>query len=371
MMQSAVGATTMIAIACLTYVAAAGAESAPSAIAAPRPTRKLIEEVSHAWFKLEWRNYCHKFLTGDGRIVDNGNGDVSHSEGQGYGMLLAEFAGDAQSFDLIWSWTRIHLQVRSDRLLAWRWDPKTSSAADENNASDGDILAAWALARAARSFNRPDYLEAARAIARSLGSSALTQSAFGPVLLPGSAGFSANEQPDGPVVNLSYWIFPAFPTLAELAPDYDWNGVARSGFALLARSRFGSRALPADWEALKGGVVAPAKNFPNEFGYNAIRIPLYLAWSADPSARRELGRFVDLWRSEPLGAPAVVNLTTGSNGQLLSDAGYRVAAAMARCATAAQPIDPDLIKTRDALYYPETLRMLALAALQERYPQCL
>src|SRR3546814_3145959 len=41
-----------------------------------------------------WQGYKTRFLTPEGRIVDNGNGGVSHSEGQGYGMALAQAAGD-------------------------------------------------------------------------------------------------------------------------------------------------------------------------------------------------------------------------------------------------------------------------------------
>ena len=83
-------------------------------------------------------------------MVDTANGGVSHSEGQGYGMLLAQSYGDRQQFDQLWAWTkRGNLQIRKDRLLAWRWRPSGSGDAgavdDMNNASDGDVLVAWAL----------------------------------------------------------------------------------------------------------------------------------------------------------------------------------------------------------------------------------
>ncbi len=41
-----------------------------------------------------WAAYREKFLAPDGRIVDTGNGDISHSEGQGYGLLLSVAADD-------------------------------------------------------------------------------------------------------------------------------------------------------------------------------------------------------------------------------------------------------------------------------------
>jgi endoglucanase len=57
------------------------------------------------------------FLASDGRIVDTGNGGISHSEGQGYGLLVAEAAGDRASFDRLWHWTDAHLSRQDVRLF--------------------------------------------------------------------------------------------------------------------------------------------------------------------------------------------------------------------------------------------------------------
>ena len=95
-----------------------------------------------------WRRYAERFLLPEGRIVDTGNKGISHSEGQGYGMLLAVAGGDRAAFDRLWGWTQRVLMVRGDGLAAWRWTPD-GGVADRNNASDGDMLIAWALLRAA------------------------------------------------------------------------------------------------------------------------------------------------------------------------------------------------------------------------------
>jgi len=334
-------------------------------------TRQIISEVSRAWFRSEWRAYRTTFVSPEGRVIDNANGGVSHSEGQGYGLLLAAFAEDREQFQLIWSWTANNLKGRPDPLLAWRWDPKKGQIADTNNATDGDILVAWGLAEGARRFARPDYLTAAKAIAEAVGAKMIEKTDQGPVLLPGAAGFSREDQPDGPIINLSYWVFPAFATLKQLAPEYDWDAVRASGLNILGESGFGPRKLPTDWQSVAGRTPAPAKNFPAQFGYNAIRIPLYLAWSGDEASRRALRHFIGLWRG-PAGVNlAVVDVNSGVSGQPLDGAGYRLIMALARCSAFGQPIDSELIRTRDALYYPDTLRMLSLAVIQQRFPQCL
>ena len=94
-----------------------------------------------------WSAYKGAFLDPGGRVIDTGNGNISHSEGQGYGMWLAVLADNLSDFELIWSFTRTELLVRDDGLSAWKWDPRTRPhVTDINNATDGDILIAYALA---------------------------------------------------------------------------------------------------------------------------------------------------------------------------------------------------------------------------------
>ena len=59
----------------------------------------------------------------------------------------------------------MHLQVRkNDHLLAWLWDPSTKQISDENNATDGDIITAWALVRAANIWKSSHYEDDAKQI---------------------------------------------------------------------------------------------------------------------------------------------------------------------------------------------------------------
>ena len=68
-----------------------------------------------------WRQYKDRFVTSEGRVVDNANGGISHSEGQGYAMLIAERLDDRPTFEAIWQWTQSNLLIRGDGLAAWRW----------------------------------------------------------------------------------------------------------------------------------------------------------------------------------------------------------------------------------------------------------
>lgn len=99
-----------------------------------------------------WSTYKSSFITRNGRVIDNANKHISHSEGQGYGMLIAEYFGDQKTFRKLWSWTQKHLSRDQDPLFSWKWQSKTPNVPDKNNASDGDILIAWALLRASKRY---------------------------------------------------------------------------------------------------------------------------------------------------------------------------------------------------------------------------
>ena len=114
-----------------------------------------------------WTAFKTAFVTAEGRVKDTGNGGISHSEGQGFAMLLATHHHDRKAFDGLWTWTQQNLGVRADRLFAWKWVPDAAVAVpDLNDAADGDLLIAWALARAGRRWESSDYTAAANAIAR-------------------------------------------------------------------------------------------------------------------------------------------------------------------------------------------------------------
>ena len=67
-----------------------------------------------------WLDYKAGFIDELGRIIDTGNANISHSEGQGYGLLLSVRNNDKQTFDKILHWTQQYMQVRDDNLFIWR-----------------------------------------------------------------------------------------------------------------------------------------------------------------------------------------------------------------------------------------------------------
>src|SRR6185369_11612947 len=172
----------------------------------------------------DWTYYKQSYVSPQGRVIDTGHEGISHSEGQGIGLLLAVHNRDQPAFDSIWQWTRMNLQVRGDKLSAWKWVPNPGEAggkvADRNNATDGDIFIAWALYRAGRQWKESAYLQSGTEISRDIRAKLLGQSAHGPVLLPGEQGF---VKAGTVTINLSYWVFPALQDLNRLDPAPEWE----------------------------------------------------------------------------------------------------------------------------------------------------
>lgn len=319
-------------------------------------------------YETEWASFSARFIGSDGRVIDNANGNISHSESQGYGLLLAYLAEQPADFQRIWAFTQSELLVRDDGLAAWRWEPdRTPHISDINNATDGDILISYALALAGRKWRKVAYLQAAARIATGILSQTVKVHSGRTILLPAVEGFSAENRPDGPVVNPSYLIFEAFPVLHEIVPSPAWNTLARDGLDLINRARFGPARLPPEWLAL-GGMPKPAEGFEARFSYNAIRVPLYLIRSGNKDAAL-LDRLGDGIAGND-GEASVVDLQTGQAVEELSDAGYQIIVDAIRCVTKSAPVPPENLVFEPVYYYPATLQLLSLAYLRESHPDC-
>ncbi len=237
----------------------------------------------------DWARFKHDFIESSGRVVDPAQDNISHSEGQGFAMLLAVHYGDQASFEQVWQWTRQHLQIRDDHLLAWRWAPQ-SGITDKNNASDGDLLVAWSLLRAFEKWHSAEYFDASQKISRDIRTKLLRKTPHGIILLPGIEGF---DKAEGITINLSYWVFPALAELGRADPAPEWDALANTGISILQYARFGRWGLPPDW-LLLNDKVAPSGE-PARFGYNALRTPLYLLWSRRES-KSLLQPYQDFWK---------------------------------------------------------------------------
>ena len=362
---------------------ASGMFLAPAAFAADTPLAGALAKDQGLW-----QAYAAQFVTGDGRVIDNVNGGISHTESQGYGMLLAVAANDKATFERIWSFTETTMYIREDGLGAWKFEPladKTASVGDKsakkedaavgqitdmNNATDGDILIAWALAEAGAAGFGAQHSARAKDISLALRSTVYNAGSFGLQMMPGKVGFSAAERDGKPVVNLSYWVFPAFDRLSVLMPLPMWRELNQSGMAHIEASQNFAAGLPSDWFSLniETGERQAAAGFDDAFSYNAIRIPLYLAMTGPQSRRMLRATFADWFALE--GPLKTVGVNDRALRDTLTDPGYEAIRVLYKCATASTPFPSAILTSLDLNYYPATLQLLAVIAARQSYPKC-
>ena len=310
----------------------------------------------------EWKRFRDRFLTVDGRVVDTGNGGISHSEGQGWAMLFAASFGDRAAFHLVYDWTRRMLARPSDALFSWRYSPDRRPPVDDpNNATDGDLYIAWALARAGQRWGDPALTAAAAAIGRDL-LRLLTREIGGRlVLLPGAAGFEDGRRI---VLNPSYFVFPAFAALDRITPDPRWRRLNNDGLALLRQARFGKWGLPPDWLAIRraDGRLAPAEGWPSRFSFDAVRVPLLLAWAGygtEPAVIAALRFWTDPAHPVP---PAWTDLKTDGLAEYPASGGVRaIAAYIADVVAVGTGTNLPALAAEDD-YYSSALKLLTTVA---------
>lgn len=305
----------------------------------------------------EWDSYKSRFLMADGRIIDTGNNNVSHTEGQGFAMMMAVSNDDRASFDKIWKWTNTTLRNPKNGLFYWRYNPvEADPIADKNNATDGDTFIAWALLKAGQKWHDSGYLKESDAIAKALVTHNVIQFADKRVMLPGVNGFNLNSSV---TLNPSYFIFPAWQDFAQRSHLVVWKELITDGKTLLDKMRWGNSQLPTDWVSLAAdGKLTPDANHPPRFSYDAIRVPLYLAWQ-DP-ASPELAPFKSFWSRYPrTQTPAWINVSNNQTAPYMMTGGLLAVRDLALGDTS----QPPHITPQDD-YYSASLKMLVLLAKQ-------
>jgi len=320
------------------------------------PFLVLSDALADPNMPASWAAYKSRFLKPDGRIVDTGNKDISHTEGQGWSMMLAYVNNDRETFDKIWTWTDKNMSRDDVRLFSWRWDPNSDPhITDKNNATDGDLMIAWSLMLAGQRWDNPGYLETSEKIREAIATNLIVEFAGRTLLLPGIDGF---QQEKFVVVNPSYQIFPAFEAFHTVDPKGQWKALIAQSLTLIKDARFGEYGLVPDWLSVSAeGRLAPAKEWPPRFGYNAVRVPLYLVWGNVETPSR-LEPFIDFWSSYcgPTPPPAWVDLHSAATAKYPASRGMRAVEALTiRPSLLENAILPD-----DSDYYSSALFMLSI-----------
>lgn len=336
-------------------------------LASPAYTQAQSVSVPNAQAEKLWEQYKATFIQVDGRVTDKRQMHISHSEGQGYGMLSSVLYDDRATFHKIWQWTKNNLQSRQDNLFAWAWGKRPNDqwgVIDYNNATDGDLLIAYALLKASAKWDDIGYKAEGLKIVEGIRKHLAITWDNRTLLLPAYYGFNRG---DGIVLNPSYLILPAYRTFAEIDEKGFWNKVYEDGLLLMERSHFGKLKLPPDWVIFSKTGVAVFEERSSLFGYEAIRTLLYSAWEKNPRFPEGLKALLKLYAQ--LGyIPLYVDLVKDTISLEEAPAGFYAVYARAAERSGDKALSRQLFKEafkkvaaeRDD-YYSITLLLLALS----------
>jgi endoglucanase len=294
--------------------------------------------------------FLETYARPDGRVVRLDQGKDTVSEGQAYGMLLAQVSGDTSGFRRIWAWTQKHLQL-TNYLFAFHANAAGQVISPEP-ASDADLLIAWALLR----YSGPDaatYHRDGRQVADAILAHEVTIGQDGvPVLTAGpwATGQIATIDP-------SYWSLAAFQGLAQLTGNPMWLRLESGSVSLARDITHNGRQLPPDWAQLHTGDAPAAEPSPNgnapvaQYGLDAQRTVVWFAASCNPQARALAARWWRLLRPRRAARALALQL----NGDILipTHAALPLVAAAAAASAAGQSED--------------TQQLLSDAAAQQRH----
>lgn len=251
-----------------------------------------------------------------------GPGNLTVSEGHGYGMMLAALmAGhdaDAQDiFDGMYAYFLEHPTATHDRLMSWNQSTSCANVQGNDSATDGDLDVAFALLLADKqwgSCGRIDYAGEALAV--------LTDVLDGEVdplhayTLLGD-WVNAATAPYGPSTRSSDFMVDHFASFADATGSPAWSDLRDSLYSIvdsLQASHAATTGLVPDFIVDPATSPAPAGSgflegdTDGKYSYNACRVPWRLATdfvtNGDTRAKDALAPINSWIRSETGGVPS-------------------------------------------------------------------
>jgi endoglucanase len=270
------GATVVLMTAVLVTAGCAHSDRASGARAPSAPASSATTDLEPAA-----QAFLARYVTADGEVIRHDQGGDVVSEGQAYGMLIAELAADSATVEHIWSWTKQHLQ-RPDGLLSYHANAD-GSVLDPQAASDADILIAFALLR----YNGPDasslHADGKKVAAAVLANETTQLPDSTPVIAAGPWAVGSVS-----TLDVSYWMPGVYDKLAVLTGDQRWSRASSGAVRLLQQLTDNGKQLPPDWAQLRGdditAIAAPGGSAPVQYGLDAQRVPIWLASSCTTDA---------------------------------------------------------------------------------------
>lgn len=331
------------------------------------PSNRSVTDAQKAY--TDWKNNYVRACNNDSQyrvLFDDGSSTVS--EGIGYGMLLAAYAGDKALLDGLWAYYKANSQ-NSYGMMDWKISG-CSGVTGSGPATDADEDCAWALIVAEYQWpndnSKYDYGAEATALITKIGNSEITG---------GQANNGASWGSTNTCRNPSYQAPAYYRQFASQVSSQSnlWNTAVTNSFTLLNNNVNTSTGLVSNW-CNNSGQPNDCNNGSNgtpEYGYDACRNPWRMAmdviWNNTSSTQTNFCNRLASYISQK-GATSVGGNVPQSGGTGNHYPCYIATFAAGLCGASSsyqsiidQMYTETLSKTDSPpLYYGNTLRCLAL-----------
>ena len=217
------------------------------------------------------------------------------SEGVGYGMLLALFAGDYEVLNALWTYNRGYRAYEgTTNLMPWRTGTYSyeslGSAANKSSATDADLDIATALILAYYTTGSAEYLNDALLIINDLWDEEVSPKMY---LYSGN---TPSWKTATSAYNLSYFSPIALKLFALVDKNHPWTSVLDAMYSFMQNIQAAGTVVFPDWVDENGVAINPNNNSADKtywmFHQESVRIPWRIAWdyfwTQDPRAAQVL-----------------------------------------------------------------------------------
>jgi len=293
-----IGLRSAIVLLCIAFCV--GITGSATATPSSRSSDTYIRQIDD--LSALWSFYKQTYIQ-NGRVVSLDENGITTSEGQGYALLRAVWSNDRATFNTVWAWTKQYLQVREDKLFAWKWK---GTVLDRNSATDADTDIALALILAARRFDHPAYEQESLAIIDAIWNQEMVHIGSNAYV---TAGNWARDE-EYPTIHVAYLAPYAYEIFASVDSHHPWAYAVKSSYAIL-HWLYDEEALSLPPELIyldrRSGQLSirhPITGASSSFSYDAFpifwRVALDAAWfgrSESPLRQKMLEFFQREWKT--------------------------------------------------------------------------
>ncbi len=236
--------------------------------------------------KTEYNKFINLLVTKCGddlRVIYSDDKTQTRGEAIGFGMILAAYAGDKETFDGLFRFYLNKRTAQAKNMMAW--NVTCEGLVDAGSATDIDIDVAYSLIVAFDQWGST-YLDEAKKIISLLDTYMILNCNNIKTIYPGY-----NNAPWGGCneTDIQYYTPAFFRVFAKVSGKEIWNQLADDSYLILNNGANKETGLVPDWQTASG-VGLPPSYRTAYFRYDACRVPwrisLEYLWSGNEEAKK-------------------------------------------------------------------------------------